>query len=149
MVLGRLLLAARALVLGWVALLAGVYLIERPSLRLFARMLDRNWLLTAQLALALSILLGTGWIVGRVSRPTPLLAASLFAVTLACWPPADALGIQIAWLLRLAADSLHDPRYWTSLFDTALMQTILFGSLFAGAMLSRKGARKPLSIFPS
>ena len=146
---GRLLLSARALLLGWVALLAAVYLVERPMLRLFARELDPSWLPTAQLALAVSALLATGWIVGRLSRPEPLLAASIFALTLGCWSSADTLGIQIPWLLRLAADALHDPRYGTSLLDTAVMQAVLFGSLFAGAILSRQVPRKPLSVFPS
>lgn len=146
---GRLLPVARGLLLGWAALLASVYLVDRPLARVLARVLDPSWLPTIQLALALSILLGTGWIVGRASRPQSLFAVSIVAGTIACWPSADLLGIQIPWLFRLAVDSFQDSRYFASFFNTALMQAILFSSLFAGARLSRESSGKPLSIFRS
>jgi hypothetical protein len=146
---GRLLRLTRSLLLGWAVLLAAVYFVDPPLLRLFAKSFDASWFPTAHLALACSALAATGWIVGRASRPASLLSVSIFALTLAFWNAAGTLGIQIPWLLRLAADALHDSRYWGSLLTTAVMQFFLFGSLFAGARLSRQASGKPLSIFPA
>ena len=69
----------------------------------------------------------------------------IFAATLAFWDFGEMLEIKVPWLLRLAGDALRDPRYLTSLVDTAVMHVFLFGSLIAGALASR-ARTAPLSI---
>jgi hypothetical protein len=142
----RLFLLARSVLSGWATLLASVYLLQRPLLPLLARWLDASWVPTVNLALACAILAATGWIVGRLSRPASFMAVLVFAVTLCFLDRNQPLGIEIPWLLRLSADALRDPRYWSSLLDTAAVQAILFGSLISGAWASRQAPGKPLSI---
>jgi hypothetical protein len=129
---------ARAIALGWATLLVAVFLIERPLLFLTARFLDPAWFATVRLALECGMLAGTGWVIGRLSRSGPLLAVLIFAATLTPWDFGAALEINIRWLLRLLIDTLRDPRYFESLLNTAMLHTFLFGSLIAGAMLTRR-----------
>jgi hypothetical protein len=127
-------------------MLLGVYVVERPLVRVLARVLDASWFPTVQLGLACAVLAATGWVVGRVSRPFPIQGSLIFAATLAFRDWGDTLGIRIPWLFRLAVDALREPRYWVSLFDTAASQGILFASLIAGALISRGAGQRPLSI---
>ena len=61
----RLLISARSILLGWVALFGITYLLERPMLFLSAHFLGASWVPTEQLALTCAGLAATGWIIGR------------------------------------------------------------------------------------
>ena len=134
----RLLLAARSILLGWPTLLLNAYLVERPLLILIAGKLDPSWFQTVRLILDGSVLAATGWVIGRRGAPNPILAVAAFAVTLTLRDFGELLEIRVPWLVQLAGDALRDPRYWDSLIYTVGVQTFLFGSLFAGALLSRR-----------
>ena len=128
----RLLIAARAVLLGWLALFAFTYLVERPLLSWASPLLGAAWFPTAQLALACVGLAATGWIVGRWNR-FPVL---IFAATLAGWN-FGLVPIDLLWLIRLLADSLESSRYLESFFTSLVTHVLLFSSLFAGAALNR------------
>jgi hypothetical protein len=134
----RLFSAARAVLLGWAALFAITYLVERPLLSWTAHLLGASWLPTAQLALACCGLAAVGWMVGRWYRADALV----FAVSLAVWN-FGLLPIDIPWLFRLFADTFGDARYLESLITTAVTHALLFGSLLVGASLNRE--RQPAS----
>lgn len=129
----RLLIAARSVLLGWAALFAITYFVERPLIAWAAQLLGPSWLPTAQLALACSGLAATGWMVGRWNRADALV----FAVTLAVWN-FGLLPIDIPWLFRLFVDTFGDARYLESLITTAVTHALLFGSLLVGASLNRR-----------
>jgi len=132
----RLLISARSILLGWAALFAFTYFVERPLLSFIARLLGANWIATAQLALVCAGLAATGWIVGHWNR----LDALIFAALLAVWN-FGLVPIDLPWLLRLLADSFQNSRYLESFFTSLVTHIFSFGSLLAGASLS--GARGP------
>jgi len=80
-----LLLAVRAVLIGWVTLLLIAYLAEHPLLVLTAPILGVRWLATAGLALDCSAMATAGWVVGRLNRTRPILAVLIFAATLTFW----------------------------------------------------------------
>jgi hypothetical protein len=141
----RLLLALRAIVVGWVALLPTAYLLERVVLRA-APVLGPEWFATARLTLDCAILAATGWIAGYWSRPHSLFAALVFVATLTLRDFTPLLPLDVPWIFRLLVDTLHDARYLDSLVTTAAGQALLFGCLIAGAMLARPRPTKPLSV---
>jgi hypothetical protein len=134
----RLLVIARAVTLGWCALLLGVYLVEHPLLNRFAPDLGADWFPTVRLMADCSLLAGAGWIVGKVASAQPMLAVAVFAATLSLRDFGDLVELRVPWLLQLLADALREPRYWESLLSTAVIQAFLFGCLFAGGLLSRR-----------
>jgi len=81
-------------------------------------------------------------------RSAPIPSVLIFAATLSFRDLDPLLAINVPWLVRLAADALRDSRYLGSLVDTASEHSLLFGSLFAGALLSRP-SRRPVSLFNS
>ena len=135
----RLLISARAILLGWVGLFAITYLVERPLLSWTARLLGGSWLPTAHLALACAGLAATGWIVGRGNRFDVLILAAMLAV----WNFGLVPAIDLPWLFRLTIDSFGNSRYVESLITAAATHALLFGSLFAGARLSRPAQSIP------
>jgi hypothetical protein len=139
----RLLLAARSILLGWVSLLLMAYLLERPLLVAIAGKLGASWFPTVRLMLDCAVLAATGWAIGRLGRANPIFAVATFAATLTLWDFGELVEIRIPWLLQLAGDALRDPRYWDSLFSTAVTQALLFGSLIVGALLSRSAPAMP------
>jgi hypothetical protein len=143
--LSRLGTVGRAITLGWITLLAAVYLFEHPLLIRIAGSLGASWLPTVRLMLDSLVLAGSGWVVGRLDSAKPMLAAAVFAATLSLRDFGDLVELRVPWLFQLAADALRDPRYWESLFSTAVIQAFLFGCLFAGGLLSRRPPA-PLSI---
>lgn len=135
----RLLISARSILLGWVALVGITYLVERPLLLLSAHALGASWLPTEQLAMACAGLVGTGWIIGRGNRFDVLI----FAVTLAVWN-FGLVPINLSWLFRLLKDSFESSRYLESFFNSLAIHVFLFGSLIIGANLSRR--REPVNL---
>ena len=131
-------LAVRSILLGWATLLLTSYLLERPLLILIAGRLGANWFPTVRLMLDCSVLVGIGWVLGQLDPTSPILAIAAFAATLSFWDFGELVEIRVPWLLELTANALRDPRYWDSLVYTAVVQTLLFGSLIVGALLSRR-----------
>lgn len=137
---------ARAVLLGWVALLAIAYGIEGPVLRW--SLFGAAWIATAHLAFDCLTLTAAGWVAGRLHRGHAMLTATLFAFTLCFWDFGDAVALNVPWLLRLIRNSLHDSRYFDSLAGSFETHVLLFGCLMAGAALSRP-REKPASLFAS
>jgi hypothetical protein len=146
MLLHRLLIAVRSILVGWAALLALTYVIERPLLLWAAPVVGDHWVATTKLSLDCLALAATGWTVGRLSRSAPLFGGLAFAVTLAVSNLGPSLGIELRWLIQLAEDALRDSHYLGPLATTAAQSLVLFGSLIVGALLGRPSP-KPLSLF--
>jgi hypothetical protein len=134
----RLFLAAQSILLGWATLLLTAYVLERPLLISIAGKLGASWFPTVRLMLDCSVLAGIGWVIGQLGPGNPIFAAGAFAATLTFGDFGELVEIRIPWLLELARNALRDPRYWDSLVYNAVVQTLLFGSLIAGALLSRR-----------
>jgi hypothetical protein len=132
----RLLIATRSILVGWAALFALTYLVERPLLGLIAHLLGASWLPTVQLALVCAGLAATGWMIGRWNRFDVLV----FAVLLGVWN-FGMVPIDLPWLLRLLVETFESSRYLEAFFTSLVTHVFLFGSLFVGASLS--GAREP------
>jgi hypothetical protein len=143
-----LLLAVRAVLIGWATLLLIVYLVEHPLLVVAAPILGAQWLATAGLALDCTALAATGWVVGRLNRTSPIVAVLIFAATLTFWDFTPAMAINIPWVIRLVVNTVRDSNSLSLLFSTAASQAFLFGSLLAGGLLSRP-REKPVSIVAS
>jgi hypothetical protein len=142
----RLFIALRSIPIGWATLGVLVFLVERPLLQWTAPLIDVPWIATARLGVDCGVLVGTGWVVGRLSRPNSMLGLLVFAATLTVWDWSFLVSINVPWLLRLAAHVLGgDGSYLSSLVSTAASQALLFGSLVGGGLLGRP-AVKPVSI---
>jgi hypothetical protein len=142
----RLLILLRSIPIGWAILLLIVFLLERPLLIGTAPLIGAMWIATARLGLDCAVLAATGWVVGRLSRPISMLGILAFAATLTLGDFSSTVGINVPWLLRLAAHTMSgESSYLDSLVSTATGQTLLFGSLLAGGLLSRPST-KPVSI---
>lgn len=142
----RLFIALRAILIGWATLGLLVFLVDRPLLQWTAPLIDVPWIATARLGVDCAVLVGTGWVVGRFSRPSSMLGVLVFAATLTVWDLSPIIAINVPWLLRLAIHALSgDSAYLSSLVSTSTSHALLFGCLLAGGMLSRPSS-KPVSI---
>lgn len=142
----RLLIGLRSILIGWVTLYLMVFLLERPLLMWAGPVIGAQWIATVELGLDCGVLAATGWVVGRLARPSSMVGVLTFAATLTLWDLSFLVAINVPWLLRLAAHSLSgDSNYLGSLVSTASSQVLLFGCLVAGGLLSRARAR-PVSI---
>jgi hypothetical protein len=137
-----LLIALRSLIAGWAALFILTVVVERPIIRWIGAALGPNWIPTVQLIAACVGLFVTGWIIGRWGR----LGVFLFAATIAVWNFGLVREIDIPWLGRLLIDCFGNSRYLESFFTSLATHVFLFGSLFAGATLSRARERTVLHI---
>lgn len=142
----RLLIAVRAILVGWAVLFALTYLVERPVVIWTAPLLGSHWVATAKLSLDCLTLAATGWIIGRLHRSAPVVSVLAFALTLAFFNFDPLLNTNIVWLIRLAAYTLRDPHVLSSFATTAAQYAFLYGSLMAGGLLSRPSPT-PLSLF--
>ncbi len=133
------LISARSILFGWIALVLLTYLFERPLLFLTARLLDASWVPTVQLALACMGLAATGWIVGRGKRFDVLI----FAAMLAIWN-FGLVAIDLPWLWRLLINTFQSSRYLESFSTSLATHAFLFGSLFIGAHLARAKRNRAL-----
>jgi hypothetical protein len=134
----RLLIPARSILLGWAALFALTYLVERPLLSWTAPLLGASWLPTAQLTLQCVALFATGWVIGWLRGR--FITVLVFAVMLAIWNFSLVPAIDLPWLFRLTIDAFGNPRFLESLITSAATHALLFGSLFVGASLNRAPA---------
>jgi len=142
----RIVMVARSVVVGWAALVALSYLAERPLLLLIAPVVGAHWVATASLGLDCLKLAATGAAIGRLHRQAPLPQVLAFAATLCLLNFEAFLPLDVPGLIRLAMDAVNDARYWGSLATTAAQDMLLFGSLIAGGLLSRR-PQKPLTLF--
>jgi hypothetical protein len=142
----RLFIALRSIAIGWVTLGLFVYLLEHPLLSWIGPVVGAQWIATAGLGLDCAVMVGTGWVVGRLARPSPMLSVLVFAATLTVWDLSFLIAINVPWLLRLVVHAASgDSAYLDSLATTAMTQVLLFGSLVGGGLLSRVRV-KPVSI---
>jgi hypothetical protein len=142
----RLFVALRAIPIGWAIMALLVYLVVHPLLGWTGPLLGAQWLATGRLGLDCAVLVGTGWVVGRFSRPNPMFAVLVFAATLTFWDLSFLVAINVPWLVRLAIHSLSgDGNYLSSLVSTVGTHVLLFGCLVGGGLLSR-AREKPVSI---
>lgn len=142
----RLFVALRAIPIGWASLALLVFLVEHPLLRWTGPVLGAQWLATGQLGLDCGVLVGTGWVVGRLSRPYPMFGVLVFGATLTFWDISFLVAINVPWLVRLLIHTVsRDGDYLSSLFSTAGSHALLFGCLVGGGLLSRV-REKPVSI---
>jgi len=139
----RLWLAARAIALGWAALLLAAYVVERPLLNWLGHLLGAAWFPTARVALDCVTLAATGWVVGRLNRSGALLELLAFAATLCFWDFGRLLTLNVPWLVRLAVDATGNLRYLEGLAFAAGNSAILFGSLLAGWSWDRREPAQP------
>jgi hypothetical protein len=128
---------ARSVLLGWAALFVITYCVERPLLFWTGPRFGADWIPTVRLALTCVTLVATGWIVGRLNRSQAVASAFVFAVLLAMWDFGLVPALNLAWLFRLFIDTYENARYFETLLVTATTQALLFGCIFAGALLSR------------
>jgi len=145
----RLAIAAASILVGWAALWALTYLIERPLLIWTAPVVGSHWIATVKLALDCLILAAVGWATGRLDRASPLPGVLLFAATLAFWPFSQLsppIDLSVTPLIQLAAAGVHDARHLSLLATATVPYFFQFGSLIAGALLSRP-APVPFSLF--
>jgi hypothetical protein len=138
----RLWVWGRSILLGWVTLAAIAYGVESPLLRWTGPLFGPVWIATAHLALDCLTLAAAGWVAGRLNRPHAIPTALLFALTLSFW---DFGTLNVPWLLRLAWNTVHDFRFLEPLATSVETHVMLFGCLFAGALLSRPRT-PPMSI---
>lgn len=142
----RLLTLLRSILIGWVSLLLLVFLVDHPLLKLTGPILGAQWIATAGLGLDCAALVASGWVVGRLSWPIPMLGVTAFAVTLTFVDLSSFVSINIPWLIRLIVHVLTgESAYLSSLVSTAASQALLFACLIGGGMLSRPSAN-PVSI---
>jgi hypothetical protein len=139
----RVLISAGSILLGWAVLYVLTALLERPLLLWTEPLLGASWFPTAQLALECATLAATGWIVGRWNRLDAIRGVLVFALMLAVWDFGLVPAINVPWLFRLIVDSFENPRYLESLITAVLTHALLFGSLIAGARLSRPAQSIP------
>jgi hypothetical protein len=136
---------ARSILLGWATLLAIAYGVERPVLHRTAHLFGPTWVATAHLAFDCLTLAAAGFVTGRFNRTRAVLSTALFALTLCFWSFPGTLSLNIPWLLELLWDSFHDSGFLDALLTSVETHVLLFGCLFAGAILSRP-REKPVSI---
>lgn len=139
---GSLLVAALS---GWAVLVIIELILVFGAMRVFAWAMGPDLLPSLKVVLDMVALAVCGWFRGRVGEPRVLSAAGLAAAGLAVYDFNPYLPLNVPWVLRLAQNSLGDSRYLSSLFATLIIHAIMFGSLFAGAQLSRP-RRLPLAL---
>ena len=133
-----LLLAALA---GWAVLVITELVLLFGAIRVLALVMGPDLLPSLKVVLDMGALAVCGWIAGRVGTPRVLSAAGFAAAGLAVYDFTPYLPLNVPWVLRLAGNALGDSRFLSSLSATLIIHALMFGSLFAGAQLSRPRKR--------
>jgi hypothetical protein len=136
-------LLLRSVAAGWATLLLTAFLAGRILRKL---PIPQEWTATISLTLDGGSLFLAGWVAGRLTRSGVMLAAGIFAATLALVDFNPLLALNAPWLARLVQNSFRNSRYLDSLLSAFGTQAFLFGCLFAGAWESRPNNERPLSI---
>lgn len=142
----RLLIAAASILVGWAVVFALTYFLERPLLVWTAPIAGAHWVATVKLALDCLVLAASGWVIGRLDRSAPLPGALAFTATLAFLHLDPLLDLNLIPLIRLASAAVRDTRYLGIWATAAVPYLFQFGSLIAGALLSRPSPA-PFSLF--
>ena len=122
---------------GWAVLVAMELALFFGALHLIAMVIAPDLLPSLKVVLDMGTLMACGWIAGRLGRPRAMAAAGLTAAGLTVFDLTPYVLLNVPWLLRLMANAVSDSRYVSSLLTTLTMHALLFGSLLAGAHLSR------------
>ena len=115
------------------------------AIRVFGLVVGSDLLPSLKIVLDMGALAACGWMAGRVGRPRVWAAALLTAAGLAVGNFTPYLPLNVPWFFRLAQNALGDSRYVSSLATTLTIHALMFGSLFAGAQLSRP-RRAPMDL---
>jgi hypothetical protein len=107
------------------------------ALPLFALVMGPGLLPSLKVVLDMGALFAAGFGAGRLGRPHAMIAAGVTAAGLAAFDLMPYVTLNVPWLVGLAANAVSDPRYLPSLLTTLAVHALMFGSLFAGAALSR------------
>jgi hypothetical protein len=126
-----------AALVGWAALVITKLVLLFGAMRVFAWVMGPDLLPSLKVVLDMVALAVCGWFTGRVGTPRILSAAGFAAAGLAAYDFTPYLPLNVPWVLRLAKDALGDSRYLSSLSAALIIHALMFGSLFAGAQLSR------------
>ena len=121
----------------WALLAAMELVLLFGVLRLLAMVIGPELLASLKVVLDMAALTACGWVAGRIGRPRNLTAAGLTAAGLALLDLTPYVLLNVPWLVRLIANAVSDARYVPSLLTTLTMHALMFGSLVAGAYLSR------------
>lgn len=122
---------------GWAMLAAAEFALSFGALPLFALVMGSGLLPSLKVVLDMGALFAAGSVAGRLGRPHAMIAACVTAAGLAALDLMPYVPLNVRWLVDLAANAVGDPRYLPSLLTTLAMHALMFGSLFAGAALSR------------
>lgn len=122
---------------GWSTLAVTEGILLFGALRVFALFMGPELLPSLKVVFDMGALAACGWVAGRIGRPRIVAAAALTAAGLACFDLTPYLVLNVPWLVRLAINAIRDSRYLTSLLSTVTIHALMFGSLVAGAYLSR------------
>lgn len=133
-VCGSLFVAALA---GWAVLVFTELVLLFGVMRVFAWVMGPDLLASLKVVLDMGALAVCGWVTGRVGTPRVWSAAGLAAAGLAVYDFTPYLPLNVPWVLRLAKNAVGDSRYLSSLPAALIIHALTFGSLFAGAQLSR------------
>jgi hypothetical protein len=128
---------------GWAVLVITELVLLFGAMRVFAWAMGPELLPSLKVVLDMGALAVCGWFAGRVGTPRVLSAAGLAAAGLAVYDFTPYLPLNVPWVLRLAKIALSDSRYLSSLPTALIVHALMFGSLFAGAQLSRP-RRRPM-----
>jgi len=126
---------------GWAVLAITELVLLFGAMRVFARLMGPDLLPSFKVVLDMGALAICGWVAGRVGTPRVFSAAGLAAAGLAVYDFTPYLPLNVPWVLRLAKDALDDSRYLSSLSAAFIIHALMFGSLFAGAQLTRPRKR--------
>lgn len=107
------------------------------AVRLLAVVMSGELLPSLKVVLDMGALMASGYVAGRVGKPRTMVAAGFTAAGLALFDLTPYVPLNVPWLLRLTANAVSDPRYFASLLTTLIIHALMFGSLLAGAHLSR------------
>ena len=129
---------------GWAVLVITELVLLFGAMRVFAWVMGPELLPSLKVVLDMGALAVCGWFAGRVGTPRVLSAAGFAAAGLAVYDFTPYLPLNVPWVLRLAKNASGDPRYLSSLSAGLIIHALMFGSLFAGAQLSRP--RKPTMV---
>lgn len=122
---------------GWAVLVATEFILLFGVLRVIAMVMAPELLPSLKVVFDIGALIACGWIAGRVGRPHALAAAAVTTAGLALFDLTPFMLLNVPWLLRLTTHAVRDARYLSSFLTTLTMHVLLFGSLLAGAYLSR------------
>ena len=122
---------------GWAALVVTELVWLFGVLRLFRMVIGPELLPSLKVVLDMGALTACGWTAGRLGRPRTMAAALLTAAGLTAFDLTPYVLLNVPWLLRLAANTVSDSRYLSSLLATVITHALMFGSLLGGAYLSR------------